>query len=191
MVQEEMNPKWKPLIDEILPVGHTYVAQPCAHRFRITQKTRSKMKNNYSVSGLYYRYGRTEDAQLKEWLGKIQVCHLLPAPGRPLLPYPLVKQKLIRSKPRNVSITFDAVDVVPEPLEFSQTGDTFAFLVKSTSRFFLKPDIGEVIDQLTYDQRMQVQHGMVAGIGIDISDYMVLPETDGEHFIMWATIFLK
>lgn len=23
MVQEEMNPKWKPLIDEILPVGHT------------------------------------------------------------------------------------------------------------------------------------------------------------------------
>ena len=63
----------------------------------------------------------------------------------------------------------------------------FAFLVKSTSRFFLKPDIGEIIDQIPF---MELLHIKFDVISMEY-DYNTLPDTDGEHHIMTATLLTK
>jgi hypothetical protein len=53
----------------------------------------------------------------------------------------------IKKAPRGISHTFDFKpgEHVPDLKEFKR----ITFLVKSSSRFFMKPDIGEIFDQMT------------------------------------------
>ena len=90
----------------------------------------------------------------------------------------------MREEPRNNSLTFDCSEISGERLENLIEYKKIPFLVKSTSRFFLKPDIGEVFDAIPL---VDIRRGLRAiCVG---EDYETLPGTDGEHFVMYATLF--
>lgn len=91
----------------------------------------------------------------------------------------------ILEKPRNVSLTFDATETSDTPIEGLKEFKKIKYLVKSTSRFFLKPDIGEIFDQIHF---RDLWSNNIKAIVFDGNAYDCLPDTDGEHFIMTATL---
>jgi hypothetical protein len=58
------------------------------------------------------------------------------------------------------------------------------YLVKPSSRFFLKPDIGEIFDAIAWDD---LHTDKLKGIEF-INEYETIPYTDGEHFLMKANL---
>jgi hypothetical protein len=102
--------------------------------------------------------------------------------------YPLnyVSMRKIMDKPRNVSLTFDATETEDTPVTGLVEYKKIVFLVKSTSRFFLKPDIGEVIDQIDFHDWFGVPE--FDAICVHLDEYELLDGTDGEHFLMTATL---
>lgn len=147
--------------------------------------------NNVSIPRLYYRYKRTEDAELREILERIEIVHLThKGPGTIVGYYPLADECMnsIKEKLRTVSLTFDNHKTKDEPILGLKPYKEFAYLVKSSSRFFLKPDFGEIIDAMEYDDR---HNSRISAIQFIADDHYTLPGTDGEHFIMKAVLLIK
>lgn len=121
------------------------------------------------LSQLYYRYGKTSDEDIRRYLSNIKiVVREHKGIGSLYGYYPLNKESIdkILENPRNVSLTFDAT-------------------ITSSSRFFLKPDIGEVFDQIDFHDLFGDK---IKAICVD-EGYETLPGTEGEHFLMIATLF--
>lgn len=150
------------------------------------------MKNNkmeYTIPGLYYNYKKVDDDKIREILSKIKLVKKEHKGVDSIFGYyPLCDAsiKKIIEKPRNVSLTFDAEESLNEPLPGLEIYKTIVFLVKSTSRFFLKPDIGEVFDQINFHDLYQPYE--FSAICVNFNDYETLDGTDGEHFLMTATL---
>lgn len=142
------------------------------------------------VPGLYYRYKRASDKEILECLDKVKIIRKThKGEGTVFGYYPLnaKSMKKIKEKPRGYSLTFDATETTNTPIKGLEEYKTIKFLCKSTSRFFLKPDIGEVIDQIELYDRFP--WGFDA---IYVKDgYETLPGTDGEHHIMEAVLLKK
>lgn len=143
------------------------------------------MEPTQTVSGLYYRYGKTTDDDIRELLKKIKI--VVPQNkgiGSIHGYYPLDEEamKKIIEKPRKVSLTFDAITTADKPVLDLQEMKRITYLVKSTSRFFLKPDIGEILDQIHHQDLRKVKAIVFT------TDNETLPDTDGEHFLMTATL---
>jgi hypothetical protein len=145
---------------------------------------------NVSISGLYYRYGKTEDKKIRDLLKKVKIVKKAEIGNSNTFGYyPLTKEatKKIMVKPRNVSLTFDATETNTKSIKGLLSYMKVPFLVKSSSRFFLKPDIGEVIDQIPWEELMDAPTSFKA-ICVNLDDYQTLDETEGEHFLMTATL---
>ena len=145
-----------------------------------------------SISGLYYRYKKTSDDDIRKYLGKIKIV-ILENKGVGTLHsyYPLTQESMakILEKPRNVSLSFDATETEDTPIENLKEYKTIKYLVKSTSRFFLKPDIGEIFDQIEF--RDLVEKDKIKAIQYIPSAYESLDDTDGEHFILKAKLLIE
>ena len=141
-----------------------------------------------SVSGLYYRYKKTSDEDIKKHLQRIKIV-VLQNKGVGTIQgyYPLsaASMEKILEKPRNVSLSFDATETEDACLQNLVEYKTIKYLVKSTSRFFLKPDVGEMFDQIHFSDLMG---DVIKAIQYLPSAYETLPDTDGEHFIMEAKL---
>lgn len=142
-----------------------------------------------TISGLYYGYKKTSDEDISKHLRQIKIVVLQnKGIGTVQGYYPLSKESMekILEKPRNISLSFDATETEDTLIDNLKEYKTIKYLVKSTSRFFLKPDIGEIIDQISYrdlDKIKAIQY---------LSDaYETLPDTDGEHFIMEAKLLIN
>ncbi len=141
-----------------------------------------------SISGLYYRYKKTSDDEIREYLNDIKIVILEnKGVGTIQVYYPLSDKSMakILKKPRNISLSFDAIETSDVCIDNLKEYKTIKYLVKSTSRFFLKPDIGEIFDQINYedlwDKKIKaIQY--ISGTGITLDD------TDGEHFILEAKL---
>ena len=152
--------------------------------------TKELITQKYTISGLYYRYKNRDNGDIKKFLKKCQIVKLTNnGPNTIHGYYPLTKKSLeiIQTKPRGKSLTFDAIEYSDKPL----VGDLreykkITYLVKSTSRFYLKPDIGEIIDQISYND---LNSNIIKAIVFDTTNE-VLPNTNGEHFIMTATLLV-
>jgi len=145
------------------------------------------MEKELSISGLYYRYKKVSDEKIQNLLTKIKIVKKEhKGVGSTFGYYPLNKEsiKKISAKPRNVSLTFDATETENKPIEDLLESLTITFLVKSTSRFFLKPDVGEIFDQIKYDDLNDVR---LKAICLN-EGYETLDDTEGEHFLMTATL---
>lgn len=96
------------------------------------------------------------------------------------------KQKAkVMEKPRKFSHSYDPDLDESKKIDISlYKCDEFQFLVKSSSRFFLKPDIGEVIDQMDESQKKNCKM-----LYIDLSNHEIIPNTDREHFLVKACSF--
>lgn len=140
---------------------------------------------------LYYRYKTISDDDIRKHLETISIVIAQhKGVGTEFGYYPLNKKSMdkIRKKPRNFSLTFDATETSEKIINGLKEYKKINYLVKSTSRFFLKPDIGEIIDQIEFDDL----HGdKIKAICFDSSDHENLPGTDGEHFLMQATLLCE
>jgi len=111
------------------------------------------MEEKISISGLYYRYQKTSDDDIRKYLSNIKIV-ILQNKGIGTIHgyYPLNQESMsnILESPRKVSLSFDATKTEDIPINNLKEYKTITYLVKSTSRFFLKPDVGEIFDQINY-----------------------------------------
>lgn len=152
--------------------------------------TTEVVKQDYTISGLYYNYRKRDDDEIKNYLKKIQIVKLTNK-GEGTLQgyYPLSDKALevIMEAPRGRSLTFDATEIDDKPILGLRKFKEIIFLVKSSSRFFFKPDIGEIIDQLSFND---FHSSHIKAILFMPNEYDGLPDTGGEHFIMKATLLV-
>lgn len=133
------------------------------------------------VPKLYYKYGKTSDEEILKNLEKIKI--VIRHSGKL---YPITEELLnsVKNSPRGVSILFD-VKMQNTPIQGLKEYKKVNYLVKSSSRFFLKPDIGEVFDQIHFED---LWSDAIKAICLEEGD-LLLTGTDGEHFVMTATLF--
>jgi hypothetical protein len=144
------------------------------------------------ISGLYYRYKRVEDDEIRKVLKQVKLLKQEhKGVGSVYGYYPLNAEamKKIIEKPRNISLTFDATETEDTPVTGLEEYKKIVFLVKSTSRFFLKPDIGEVFDQIDFNDL--IGGATFDAICVNLGEYETLDGTDGEHFLMTATLLIN
>jgi hypothetical protein len=145
---------------------------------------------DYTISGLYYRYKKVENKDIKEYLEHIKLCRVDDKGiGTIHGYYPISQESLekIKKNPRGTSLTFDAHETGEQPLTGLTKYKDIVFLVKSTSRFFLKPDVGEIFDQINYHDLWDYK--FIKAICLN-EGFDTLPDTEGEHFLMTATLLV-
>lgn len=135
----------------------------------------------YTIAQLYYNYKRTSDEKIDSFLKNKKI---FVAKNQQYLELTTESvQKLIEKK-RKVSLTFNVTGVKPDHNTTIKPWKEFCYLVKSTSRFFLKPDIGEILDQIPREDLYDVD---LTGI-LFINEHELLEGTQGEHFLMKAML---
>jgi hypothetical protein len=142
-----------------------------------------------NIIKLYNRYGKTSDDEIREHLSNIYIV-LETNNGIGTLHgyYPLsndVMSKII-DRPREASLSFDNLKTSKKLLLNLKVYKTIKYLVKSSSRFYLKPDVGEIFDQIEPDDLIE---GKIQAIVFD-TDYELVPDTCGEHFILEAKLLI-
>lgn len=146
-----------------------------------------------SISELYYKYKRVDLDEIKKYLTKVKYV-ILTNKGHGTIHgyYPLSDECLAKmvEAPRGKSLTFDLSETADEPILNLEEYKRITFLVKSTSRFFLKPDIGEIFDQIDWNDLFGDKPAFDAIALTEDQDYETLPGTQGEHHLMSA-ILLK
>jgi uncharacterized protein YqgV (UPF0045/DUF77 family) len=151
--------------------------------------TDTETKTQPIISQLYYRYKSISDEDIIKYLSRIKIVKKEHKEiGSVFGYYPLNKEsmKKILKKPRNVSLTFDATETTNTHIDGLSEWKEVICLVKSTSRFFVKPDIGEVFDQIEWrDLRDDKIKAICFNSGCE-----TLEGTDGEHFLMKATLLI-
>jgi len=142
------------------------------------------------VPKLYYNYNYRSDDDIRNFLRKVKIVKAEhKGVGTEYGYYPLTDETMadILSEPRRNSLNFDAATTSDEPLKGLKEYKDIKYLVKSSSRFFLKPDIGEILDQIDFHD----WHGSgIKAIVFNPDSYTKLPDTDGEHFVMTATLLV-
>jgi hypothetical protein len=130
------------------------------------------------------KYGRTSTERIREVLERVKpVVMGNKGVGSIHGYYGLSEEKLaeLKKKPRKIAYTFSIGELgtyVPDLKEYR----TIDFYVKSSSRFFLKPDIGEVIDQMTEEDLKNTDAIHI----VQGSERMA--NNEGDHFVMTAVL---
>lgn len=127
---------------------------------------------------LYKKYGCRTTNQIKGYLKFIKIVNLI---NGEYFAFDNESMKRISDNPRGLSFTFGSFTTDKDSLDLS-IYKTIPFLVKSSSRFFLKPDIGEVFDQMTIEDIMQT-----VAIYVDSEIHQTI-NADGDEFLMEAVL---
>jgi hypothetical protein len=189
---EERTP-WSDLVDNMIShvkSRNNANVDAAINNFTQMAKEADAFHGYKEATKLYYNYKKTSDQQIRDYLKEIKIL-VVGNKGKGTVHgfYELADKSLkkILAKPRENSLTFDATEkgnYVGE-LPWKELG-TITFLCKSTSRFFLKPDIGEVFDQIPWEWF----HITPKMKGIEVlSGYETIPDTEGEHHFMRAKIY--
>jgi len=149
-------------------------------------------EKEYSISGLYYNYKKLSDDQIREYLNNITFVVLKDNGVNSVYGYyPLSKESMdkIKQEPRRNSLTFDATKTEDTPITNLKEFKKITFLCKSSSRFYLKPDIGEILDQISYFDLCRSQK--IKAIRMVDGNYETLPDTGDEHHLMQAVLLTE
>lgn len=146
-----------------------------------------------SISGLYYRYGKVSDEKLRDYLTRYKiVIEKNNGVGTLHGYYPLADSAIaiISEKLRKIGFNMDEETIKTEdqPIDGLTEWKTIKYLVKSTSRFTLKVDIGEIFDQINFEDLFY--NNTFKAILFSTNDYTELPDTQGEHFILTAKLLI-
>ena len=157
-----------------------------------TEASKEVKVEKKSISGLYYRYKKSSDQDIEEFFKNVKlVRYENKGPGTIQGFYPLTDKAMekLMEKPRNLSPFFSESDFPTRDTPMNQLEEYMRFnvLVKSSSRFFLKPDIGELVDAIPIHERY---HTKARAIILHSGSDELLPDTDGEHFVMEASLLM-
>jgi len=136
---------------------------------------------------LYYGYEKISDDDIRDYLKSIKIVKREKQAGGTVTKYyPLnaASMKKIKARPRTISLTFDAEKITPRAISGFEEYKTVTYLCKSSSRFFLKPDIGEIFDAIDFHDLMSLKFDAICFL----NGYETLPNTDGKHHIMYALL---
>lgn len=135
------------------------------------------MSNKIDLKTLYKNYGKTSDKEITSIAKRIE---LVETKNGVYTAYNRNTLKKIAKDPRGYSVNFD-LDGKPNAKNMDSLTPfkTLQFLVKSSSRFFLKADLGEIVDQMSTEDKESVR----ALRFVEGSD-AVVDGSDGEHFVM-------
>ena len=142
----------------------------------------------FDVKPLYANYKRVPRKDIQRYLKKIKIVEKThKGVGSKYGYYELSKKRMkeIIAKPRGVALQFQEGETGSRVKRLVEM-KTIVFLTKSSSRFFLKSDIGEVFDQI---DPKDLESGKIAAICIN-SDYQSFGPS-GEEFLLSATLFQK
>lgn len=142
------------------------------------------MEPEQSITGLYYRYKKTSDENLRDYLTRYKIIVEKKKGYFALNEESIAK---ISDRLRGISLNFDATETEKEPIEGLVEWKTVKFLVKSTSRFFVKADIGEIFDQIHWEDLFY--KNTFKAILFDPTNHVTVPDTEGEHFVMSVKLF--
>lgn len=138
-----------------------------------------------SITSLYYNYKKTSDEKLRDYLTRYKIVVLKDnGIGSVYGYYPLNEESIgqISSRLRGISLNFDATETEDSPIEGLTEWKTVKYLVKSTSHMFVKADIGEIFDQIHWEDLFY--NTTFKAILFDPTNHTTVPDTNGEHFIM-------
>ena len=100
------------------------------------------------INRLLGNYGTTSDKDIRYVLDNVRIVTNRGTAEEPrYFELNTVKAAEVRMRPREISHAFDPGEP-GDPSPGLREMVTIPFYVKSSSRFYLKPDIGEVVDQL-------------------------------------------
>lgn len=137
------------------------------------------------ISQLYYRYKRRDNDQILKFLNRVRFGEYTPTDNTLYL-FDIRSLEQIYQSPRGRSLTFDTgIDKTVNSIDDLVPYKSIVYLVKSSSRFFLKPDVGEILDQIELNDFYDPS---IKGLGFR-HGHESLPGTEGEHFLMVATLF--
>lgn len=154
---------------------------------KTTKKQKGLPVEKYELSGLYYKYGKTSDDDIRKHLDSIKIVGLGNHGVGTVHGFYEISEKLmekVKANPRGISYQFE-MQLSDRFVENLEPYKRIVFLVKSSSRFFLKPDIGEVFDAIDRHDLYEI-----SAIYME-SGEQPLPDTSGEHFLMIATLFKR
>jgi len=130
---------------------------------------------------LYENYKSTTDETIKRHLKRIK---LLKREGDKFYEYNTDSIKKILKKTRGVSLGFESKNTIEYEMKHMIEVKEINYLCKSSSRFFLKPDIGEIFDQID-----ETQLNRINGIAFN-QDYEGPINNEQDHFIMKAWLLV-
>lgn len=143
-----------------------------------------------SISGLYYRYGKTSDAKIRSFLERVSLVVFRNKGIGTRYGYYCLSDDLmakILENPRDVTFTFGANEIGNKIIENLKEYKTIKYLVKSTSRWILRPDVGEILDQISYDD---FRDSKIKAIQLSQDWHCYLPDTEEYHLLMEAKLLV-
>jgi len=138
-----------------------------------------KKKLKMNLKPLYKRYKSKSLDEIRTYLKHIKIVQFIGGGFFAINDKSMVG---IIEKPRNISFTFSSELVTEERNLDLIHYKTIPFLVKSSSRFFLEADIGEVFDQMD-----DVDINQISAIYVDENNSQVV-NSEGDHFLMEAVL---
>jgi hypothetical protein len=165
----------------------TFISELNEAQRRVDEAEAQEEDRISTLARLYYRYGKTSNNDIREYLKHIKIVKMEKHAGGTVTKYyPLNTKSMkdIKANPRNISLTFDASEITPRAIAGLKVYKTVTYLCKSTSRFFLKPDIGEIFDAIDFHDLYGDKFDAICFS----TNYETLPNTDGEHHIMEAIL---
>lgn len=133
------------------------------------------MKENVMLSKLYYRYGRMSNEDINKYLDKILLVK------ESEFGYNVIPRELFKETVRKTALNF-IPSKEAKGLDNLVPYKKFYYLVKSSSRFIIKPDAGEIFDQIDV---ADLNDPALKAICVKDA-YEAIDGTDGEHFLMHA-----
>jgi len=141
-----------------------------------------------TVTKMYENYGKTSDEKIREFLSKIKLVRKGHKSINSVFGYYQISEATLQkilSNPRGTAYNMDENETQDTPLSNLKPFQSIPFLCKSSSRFFLKADMGEVLDQI---DPVLIEQNKIKGIDISLGSYQQIDGTDGEHFLMSVTL---
>jgi hypothetical protein len=137
---------------------------------------------NVNIEEMYQRYKTVSDDEIRQHLQNIKVVRVSEDDKliHAISPKAL---KEILSAPRKRSLTFDAYKISKKPIDGLRKLKDIYYVVKSSSRFFYKPDIGEIFDQIDKEDLPKIK-----AICFNSVDFVEIAGTSGEHFVARAIL---
>jgi hypothetical protein len=145
------------------------------------------MEQKFTIQGLYYRYGESENGKINDVLSRVKLVKSFQKNPSGDMDYYQLKEDIIKEiikNPRHTSPNFANDNIEETPINGLEPFKKITYLVKSSSRFFYKPDVGEIIDQIRDEDLYDSKLKAICITG----EYEGLDDTGGEHFLAEATL---